>query len=279
MSNNKFDEFFAVHSQNVDNADSLGFWALTDQLLEFFLMESMDRRDNVHVVDFGGGTGRWLKKLDKYFTNSLFTIVDLSDDMLAQAKKKVDNKQFTNHIELIKSDISDITKMPSESADYVISTYNPLSFVEEPQLAINEAFRVLKPGGKALITVQGYYNALYSKLNGSIAEGKELLSIFKNKKVTWNPTVPPLWQLPQSDIEGMFAKAGFSNIASRGIATIIQPQPEDFDPENKQLGPISKKLNEDKEFFDAVLEIEKSASRDQQAINRAMNILTIGQRG
>jgi ubiquinone/menaquinone biosynthesis C-methylase UbiE len=276
MNKEQFDEFFAVHSQNVDNAKSLGFWSLTDKLLEEFLMEQIPVRKHIHLVDLGGGTGRWLQALDHYFENCQFTIVDLSDDMLGEAQKKIDAGRFKNDIRLIKSDISSIPDLTSDSVDYIISTYNPLSFVPKPQLAINEAYRVLKSGGTAMITVQSYYNALYSKLNNNVADAPELLSILHDKKVKWNPTVPALWQLRKQDMNDLFIHAGFTSVEFRGIATIIQPQGEDFDPENKQLGSISKKLNEDPTFYDAVLEVERKASTDQNAIDRAMNILTIG---
>lgn len=278
MNKEEFDSFFKIHSQNVDNADRLGFWGLTDKVLETYLLESMPNREGVTLVDFGGGTGRWLKKLDSKFTNSKFIIVDLSTDMLAQAKKKVENGDFTNDITLIESDISDIKDLEDNSVDYIISTYNPLSFVSKPQAAINEAYRILKPSGVAMITVQGYYNALYSKLNNSVAEADVLQSIYEDKKVKWNDSVPALWQLPQSDMLSMFKNSGFNDVECRGIATVIQPQGEDFDPENKLLGSISKKLNEDESFFNTVFEIELNAGKDQQAINRAMNILTIGRK-
>ena len=77
-------------------------------------------------------------------------------------------------------------------------------------------------------------------------------------------------------MEGMFTQSGFTRVKSRGIACIIQPQPEDFDPENKLLGPLSKKLNEDEKFYKTVLNIELKVGKEQNAINRAMNILTIG---
>lgn len=278
MNKEEFDSFFKIHSQNVDNADRLGFWGLTDKVLETYLLESMPNREGVTLVDFGGGTGRWLKKLDSKFTNSKFIIVDLSTDMLAQAKKKVENGDFTNDITLIESDISDIKDLEDNSVDYIISTYNPLSFVSKPQAAINEAYRILKPSGVAMITVQGYYNALYSKLNNSVAEADVLQAIYEDKKVKWNDSVPTLWQLPQSDMLSMFKNSGFNDVECRGIATVIQPQGEDFDPENKLLGSISKKLNEDESFFNTVFEIELNAGKDQQAINRAMNILTIGRK-
>ncbi len=279
MDENEFTSFFRQHSQNVDNSNSLGFWKLTDQTLRTYLLDSMPNRSNVTLVDFGGGTGRWLQDLDQYFEDSTFIIVDLSTDMLAQAKKKIDAGIYRNSVKVINADITHrIDEIEDNSADYIISTYNPISFVDNPQEAIDEAYRILKPGGVAQITVQGYYNALFSKINNYLADHEELNAIFNEKKVKWNSNVPKLWQLPKADMENLFGSSGFSNIEFRGIATVIQPQSEDFDPENKLLGPLSKKLNEDVEFYKQVLEIELAAGRDQNAIDRAMNILTIGRK-
>ncbi len=278
MNQQEFDNFFEVHSQNVDNANTLGFWLLTDKVLETILLENMPIRKNIHIVDFGGGTGRWLLKLDENFTDSNFTIVDLSKDMLAQAREKVKQKLYTNQVDIIESDIAEVKRIPNGSVDYIMSTYNPLSFCVHPQKVINEAYRILKPGGKAMITVQGYHNALFSKINNFLASADELKEIFQEKKVRWTPDVPKLWQLPQEDMENMFKAAGFSNVMSRGIAVVTQPQGEDFDPENKQLGSLSKKLNEDAAFFETIYEIELALSKNQAAINRAMNIMTIGEK-
>ncbi|HET8671592.1 MAG TPA: class I SAM-dependent methyltransferase [Candidatus Saccharimonadales bacterium] len=276
MDSDEFNSFFKIHAQNVDNADALGFWKLTDTILETILLENMPKRDGVTVVDFGGGTGRWLLKLDKYFTNSKFIVVDLSKDMLAQAQKKIDESQYTNTVELVESDIASVEQLEDGTADYIISTYNPLSFCAQPQKVIDEAYRIVKPGGRVMITIQGYYNALYSKVNNYLADAVEQKEIFEEKKVQWSESVPKLWQLPQEDMEGMFNKSGLSTVHSRGIACITQPQAEDFDPENKQLGSLSKKLNDDPTFFKTLLEIELAISKVQGAINRAMNILTVG---
>jgi ubiquinone/menaquinone biosynthesis C-methylase UbiE len=276
MRADEFNSFFKQYSENVDNSNSLGFWKLTDEILKTYLLENMPKRENVTVVDFGGGTGRWLRILDGYFKDSNFIIVDLSKDMLAKAKEKIVSGEYKNNMTLINSDIASTTELADGSADYIISTYNPLSFVDEPQKAIDEAYRVLKKGGLAQMTIQGYYNALYSKVNNFLVDPSELNDIFKSKKVQWNSNVPKLWQLSKKNMEEMFKASGFVNIESRGIATITQPQGEDFDPENKQLGPLSKKLNDNKDFFDTLLNIELTAGKDQDAVDRAMNILTIG---
>jgi ubiquinone/menaquinone biosynthesis C-methylase UbiE len=279
MSSDEFDSFFKQHALNVDNSNSLGFWKLTDEILLTYLLEQMPKRTGVTLVDFGGGTGRWVEMLDAYFADSNFIIVDLSKDMLAQAEKKLTAGSYTNNVQLINASISQkIDEITGDSVDYIISTYNPLSFVDKPQNVIDEAFRILKKGGVAQITVQGYYNALYSKINNSLADAEELEQIFSEKKVKWNPDVPKLWQLPKADMFKFFKTSGFHDIQARGIATLTQPQGEDFDPENNQLGSLSKKLNENKSFYNAVLHIELEAGRDQDAIDRAMNILTVGRK-
>lgn len=275
MDNKIFKSFFKTHSQNVDNANTQGFWKLTDNIIEKYLLENMPKRNNVTIVDFGGGTGKWLLKLDKYFTNSHFILVDLSEDMLDQAKKKITDGLFKNRIEIVKSDIARINNLKSNSVDYIISTYNPLSFCDDPQIVINEAYRILKPHGTAMITVQGYYNAMYSKINNFLAPEKEINGIHKEKKVKWNPSVPKLWQLSMEDMEEMFQKSKFAKISSRGIACIIQPQNEDFDPENKQLSKLSKKLT-DENYFQTILEIELKSGSNPSVVNRGMNIMTIG---
>lgn len=275
LTKNLFKSFFKVHSQNVDQAESQGFWKLTDTILETFLLEQMPKRKRATIIDFGGGTGRWLLKLDGYFTESKFILVDLSEDMLAQAKKKVAKHAYTNQVTLIHGDISDVKNIPDNSADYVISTYNPLSFCSDPQKVITESHRLLKNGGVAMITIQGYHNALYSKVNNYLASAREIHDIFIEKKVKWTPSVPKLWQLSANDMAAMFKKSGYNNVQFRGIASIVQPQSEDFDPINTKIGTLSKKLQE-KDFFDTLLEIELSVGKDQSTINRAMNILTIG---
>ena len=274
----KFDSFFEIHSQNVDNANNQGFWKLSDTIVERFLLETMTKRHGVTVVDFGGGTGRWFERLDSYFKDSQFYIVDLSKDMLSVAEQKIKANKFNNQLTLIHSDIANVPDFADNTADYIISTYNPISFVADPQKVVNEAFRILKPGGKVMIMTQAWHNALYSKIMNYNASTTELKNIFTNKKLTWNDFVPETWQLSQQDMEKLFTKAGFKNIESRGIACLIQPQDEDWDQSNQKIGPLSHRLETDTEFFDTILDMELNVGRNQSAVNRGMNIMTIGQK-
>lgn len=278
MKKEKFDSFFKIHSENVDNANNQGFWKLSDEIVKNYLLEIIKNRSNVTIVDFGGGTGRWAKILDEYLVNSHIIIVDLSKDMLGVAAAKIKAGNYKNKISLINADIANVQELDDGIADYIISTYNPLSFVDNPQDVINEAYRIVKQNSKVAITTQAYYNALYSKIFNYQAEPQELLRIQKDKKLVWNDFVPETWQLSQEDMENMFELAGFRNIESRGIACVTQPQDEDWDQTNVKIGKLSKKLNSNQEFFDTVLQLELTAGKDQQAVNRGMNIMTIGEK-
>lgn len=278
MEKDKFDSFFKLHSENVDNANSQGFWKLSDEIVKSFLLEVIDNRKGVTIVDFGGGTGKWAKILDDFLVESEIIIVDLSKDMLGVAETKIKAGLYKNKISLINADMTNVKELGNNIADYIISTYNPLSFVDNPQSVIDEAYRIVKPGGKVTITVQAYYNALYSKIYNYQAPVEELRQIREKKKLFWNDFVPETWQLSQQDMEEMFRQAGFNEIESRGIACITQPQDEDWDQTNTKIGKLSKKLNTDEAFFKAVLESELIAGKDQYAVNRGMNIMTIGKK-
>lgn len=174
MKKDKFDSFFKLHSENVDNANNQGFWKLSDEIVKNFLLEVIDNRKGITIVDFGGGTGRWAKILDDFLIKSEIIIVDLSKDMLGVAETKIKAGLYKNKISLINTDIANVKELENNTADYIISTYNPLSFVDNHQSVIDEAYRIVKPGGKAVITVQAYYNALYSKIYNYQAPAEEL---------------------------------------------------------------------------------------------------------
>lgn len=275
---NKFDSFFKIHSKNVDNSNRQGFWKLSDEIIKTYLLEIIAKRTNVTVVDFGGGTGRWVQILDRYLEDSHFIIVDLSNDMLDVAKKKLKNGIFRNNVTLINSDMAQINSLGDSSVDYIISTYNPLSFSPEPQKVVDEAYRLLKDNGTAALTTQGYHNALYSQINNYGATSGELQDLWENKKLAWNDYVPETWQLSKEDMETMFKKARFKNIESRGIACIVQPQAEDWDQSNLQISDLSNKLNNDEDYMNTIFQIELSVGRRQDCVNRGMNIMTIGEK-
>lgn len=98
------------------------------------------------LVDLGTGTGRVLELFAKQ-TQQLYGI-DSSRDMLAIARATLE-KSNLQHAELRQADVYALP-LADASAD-VVTIHQVLHFLDEPQKALFEARRILKPTGKLLV--------------------------------------------------------------------------------------------------------------------------------
>lgn len=278
MDKKAFKDFFEPYSKNVDSADSLHFWKLSDALVMEIIKRNIptDLAKNEIIMDAGGGTGRWVVKLSKEYKSD-FVIYDLSEDMLAQAEKNLERAGINNRVRLVHGDLCNMEEVADNSIDHIVSIYSPVSFVYENDKAAKELYRILKPGGRIIIMGHSYYNALASKINNYTAPADELQKLNDNQRVAWAPHVPELVTYSKETMERLLESAGFSIITTYGVPVFVQPGPEDFDPENKQRSRISNALSE-QTFFDKVFEIEMQHNSKPEVANRGMNIFTVAEK-
>ena len=278
MNQEEFKNFFTPYSQNVDNADRLAFWKLSDAIITKVTKRHIpiDASQSEKIFDAGGGTGKWICSLAKIYATN-FILYDLSEDMLKRAKDNIRQVGIEKRVEIIQGDIADINIIPSFSVDYVISIYNPISFIEKKEKAVSELFRILKKGGTIMIMGQGYFNAVASKMNNYFAKSDELQEIVSNYKVKWNNAVPKLDVFSQESMENLLADAGFVPIATYGIPCFVQPGAEDFEPTNSHRSCISQAL-ENIGFFNAVFDMETRFNSQRTVVNRGMNIFAVAKK-
>ncbi len=193
MDKQSFKAFFEPYAKNVDQANTLAFWRLSDALIRTIIQKHIpiDLGADQVILDAGGGTGRWVRDLSQLY-QSRFVVYDLSEDMLAQAQKNIEQGALQDRVKLIQGDLTDMSAVESGSIDHAVSIYSPLSFIEAPEQAARELYRILKPGGKLLVMGHGYYNALASKINNSVAPVDELERLNTQMMVKWAPHVPEL---------------------------------------------------------------------------------------
>ena len=170
-----FDNFFKPYAKNVDQAENILFWQLSDDIIFEIIKKSLP--DNLSeadvILDAGGGTGRWVIKLSKVFS-SRFILYDLSEDMLNQAKENIGSAGLNDRVKIINGDLAAMDRVADESVSHAVSIYSPISFIQEKGKAAAELYRVLKPGGRLLMMGHGYYNAIASKINNYRASAEEL---------------------------------------------------------------------------------------------------------
>ncbi|KKS65644.1 MAG: hypothetical protein UV34_C0012G0022 [Parcubacteria group bacterium GW2011_GWB1_42_6] len=263
----------------MDSADNQFFWKLSDEIVLRIIKNYIPKngcRGKV-VLDAGGGTGRWIVKLNKIYKDCDFILFDNSDDMLAKAEQNFKKEGLLNNVKIIKGDLEKMDSVPNESADYAISIYNPISFLLSPQKMAGNLYRIIKKGGLAVVMGQNFFNALTSKIN-SLASVSEIKNTKRRHIVKWGAKVPELKVFSKETLEEIFKNSGFRDITSFGVPVFVQPGAEDFDSKNKKRSTISKALENDPVFFKEVVEIEMAFNGLSSLVNKGMNILIVARK-
>jgi len=134
------------------------------------LVEMMNIQINDTIIDVGSGTGDLVKLILKENNHISIYSVDLNIDMMNEGKKNFNNKQLKK-IQFINANAE---KLPFENNffdKYVISFC--LRNITNVEKAIQEAFRILKPGGifyclEFSMPTSSIINVVYSKYKNKI---------------------------------------------------------------------------------------------------------------
>jgi ubiquinone/menaquinone biosynthesis C-methylase UbiE len=277
MTKDEFDSFFKGYATNVDNANKQNFWKLSDAITFAIIKEHIpDPGAGGLILDAGGGTARWAIQLsDKY--ESRFCVYDLSADMIARARENIATANLSERIEIKEGDLTDMSAIPDESVDHIVSIYSPISFVDDTTTAVAELHRILKPKGRILIMGHGHSNAIASKINNYHACAAEISKLHDSFRVKWADGVPELNTFSKESMETLLSKVGFLPVATFGVPVFVQPGSEDFDPENRLTSGVSKAL-EDESFFRTIFDIEMEHNAEATIANRGVNIFALAEK-
>lgn len=171
----------------------------------FFISTSKDLVSHLtgnpaNILEIAAGTGQVTRNIIKSFPDAKITATDINPGMLDVGKNIV-------HSENITWMTADASELPFDdnSFDAVICQFGVMFFPDK-QKAMNEAFRVLKPGGQIV------FNTWDSLENNRICMIPEEVvnGVFPDDP-------PPFYKIPFSmydpaEIEALLNNAGFKNI-------------------------------------------------------------------
>ncbi len=133
-------------SRNASEWDELRRLHVSDTTVEKALLRLVGTKPIDSLLDLGTGTGWILQLLAPHYRRAVG--VDASRDMLTVARANLDKAG------ILKASVrhADILNLTLDGQDFdLVTIHQVLHFLDQPELAIAEAARVLRPGGRLLI--------------------------------------------------------------------------------------------------------------------------------
>ena len=133
-------------AENAEAWDEIRALHVAEDAVEAAMLSALGARRFDSLLDLGTGTGRMLDLLAPLFTRAVG--IDASPDMLAVARANLDRAGVAN-AQIRLGDIYNLP-LPRDSFD-VVTIHQVLHYLDDPERALAEAARVLRPGGRLLI--------------------------------------------------------------------------------------------------------------------------------
>lgn len=137
----------AYFKENAREWNRLRRLHLPESDIEARMVELLSGKTVDQFIDLGAGTGRMLEIFAEHYRSGVG--YDLSHEMLAIARANLERSGVA-HAQLRHGDLFSLP-LEAETAD-IVCIHQVLHFLAEPAAAVREAARLLKPGGRLVIS-------------------------------------------------------------------------------------------------------------------------------
>ncbi|WP_171177329.1 bifunctional demethylmenaquinone methyltransferase/2-methoxy-6-polyprenyl-1,4-benzoquinol methylase UbiE [Ruegeria sp. HKCCD8929] len=113
------------------------------------MMDWLAPRPGQRLLDVAGGTGDISFRFLRRAGHGHATVLDLTEPMLVEGRKRAEAEQRADSLDWV---VGDAMALPFEDNTFDVYTISfGIRNVTRPQDALNEAYRVLKPGGRLMV--------------------------------------------------------------------------------------------------------------------------------
>jgi len=184
------------------------------------MMDWLAPRNGQRLLDVAGGTGDVAFRFLKRAPGASAVVCDMTESMLISGQQRAEAEKRADQLEWV---VGDAMALPFEDNSFDVYTISfGIRNVTRPQEALNEAYRVLRPGGRLMVLefsqlpnpgMQKLYD-LYS-FNVIPTMGK----IIANDRDSYQYLVESIRQFPdQETFLGMIREAGFGQAKYRNLS-------------------------------------------------------------
>ena len=224
------------------------------------------------VLEIGAGPGRFTQILADMGTR--IVVADISPGQLELNRQNAKEFEFEAPVlSWEEADICDLSRFGDGSFDCVVAYGGPFSYVlEQRDLALEEVLRVLRPGGKLLLSVMSLWGTLHRFLPAVIND----ISIEDNHKVIGSGDLLPetyendghyMHMFSATELQNWLAKAGLELLAVSASNSLSTTWDE-----------VLLEVMEDDEKWAFLQKLEIDACAQQGLLDGGTHILAVAQK-
>ena len=177
-------------------------------------------RPGQKLLDVAGGTGDISFKFLKRAGSGHSTVLDITENMLIEGRKRAEAAQMVDNLDWV---VGDAMALPFADNSFDVYTISfGIRNVTRPQEALDEAFRVLRPGGRLMVLE-------FSQIPVPLAQKAYDLYSFNviprmgqmiaNDRDSYQYLVESIRKFPdQETFLSMVQQAGFENTSYRNLS-------------------------------------------------------------
>ena len=171
------------------------------------------------LLDVAGGTGDISFRFLQRASGANATVLDLTEPMLAEGRKRAEIVGIAGQLEWV---VGDAMALPFEDDSFDVYTISfGIRNVTDPQKALSEAYRVLKPGGRIMVLEfshipNDFLQWFYDKYSFNVIP--RLGQIIASDRSSYQYLVESIRKFPkQESFMKLVNAAGFENTKYRNL--------------------------------------------------------------
>lgn len=228
-----------------------------------FMLKYIPQNKEVKILDAGAGDGYWTQKLIELGYKNV-TLLDLSQKMLNEARRRLSNLSHGIKIRVIKGDIVDMNMFDSNIFDYVFSQFDAVSYCLNPKKATKELSRVVKKNRYIIVSLDTKFRRVPEFIEANqLVKAKKLLKTNISDEMGY-----PQYNLTWEELAEYYEEAGIEVIEVIGAPVFMHQINEE----------ILEKLEKDPEIRNKLLEMELEYCTNKSLVNFAGHLQMVGKK-
>ncbi|WP_425050920.1 bifunctional demethylmenaquinone methyltransferase/2-methoxy-6-polyprenyl-1,4-benzoquinol methylase UbiE [Psychromarinibacter sp. S121] len=183
------------------------------------MMDWLAPRDGQRLLDVAGGTGDIAFRFLGRAPGASAVVCDMTEGMLIAGRKRADAEKMADRLDWV---VGDAMALPFESNSFDVYTISfGIRNVTRPQEALNEAYRVLRPGGRLMVLEFSQLpnpgmQKLYDMYSFNVIP--RMGQLIANDRDSYQYLVESIRKFPdQETFAGMIRDAGFDQVKYRNL--------------------------------------------------------------